>query len=95
MIMITGWTRPGHPSHSRGAGLGVILNASRASYAHKQMNVGAHHAGEIWTDIMGWAWGTVVIDHDGWGLFPVGPRSMGVWVNERAEGRRRMDELKL
>jgi alpha-amylase len=92
---LTGWTRLGHPSHSRGAGLAVILNASHASYAHKRMNVGRQHAGETWTDIMGWAWGQVSIDREGWGMFPVGPRSVGVWVNERAEGKRRVDGLVL
>lgn len=57
------------------------------------MNVGRHHAGKRWTDILRWAWGTVVIDGDGWGSFPVGPRSVGVWVWEGAEGRRRVDGL--
>lgn len=89
----TGWTRLGHPSKSNGAGLAVLLNASRASYAHKRMNVGKHHAGETWTDIMGWAWGEVCIDREGWGSFPAGPRSVSIWVDEKAEGRRGMDHL--
>ena len=55
------------------------------------MNVGRHHAGERWTDILGWAWGMVIIDPEGWGWFPVGPRSVGIWVWERAEGRQRVD----
>lgn len=92
---IIGWTRLGHHSRCRGAGLAVILNASRAAYAHKYMNVGRQHAGETWTDIMGWAWGEVIIDREGWGWFPVGPRSMGVWVNERAAGRDKMDRFVL
>lgn len=94
-INILGWTRLGHPSRSGGAGLAVLLNASHASYAHKRMNVGKQHAGEKWTDIMAWAWGEVCIDREGWALFPVGPRSMGVWVNERAQGRRGLDGLVL
>lgn len=57
------------------------------------MNVGRHHAGETWTDILRWAWGGVVIDEQGWGVFPVGPRSVSVWVWERAEGRARVDAL--
>jgi alpha-amylase len=90
-----GWTRLGHPSHSAEAGLAVILNASYASYTSKRMNVGRHHAWERWTDILGWAWGAVEIDGEGWGVFPVGPRSVGVWVNERAPGRREVDGLEL
>jgi alpha-amylase len=51
------------------------------------MHVGTQHAGEQWTDLMAWAWGHVAIDRDGWGVFPVGPRSVGVWADEHAEGR--------
>lgn len=86
-----GWTRTGHPSHARGAGLACLLNASYAAYTTKCMNVGSRHAGERWTDVLGWAWGEVVIDREGWGVFPVGPRSVGVWVDRDAEGRERVD----
>ncbi len=55
------------------------------------MNVGTQHAGEHWTDLLGWAWGNVSIDREGWGLFPVGPRSVGIWVSEQAEGRAMVD----
>lgn len=89
----TGWTRPGHPMHSFGAGLAVLINASYAGYAHKRMDVGRQHAGERWTDILGWAWGQVTIDTEGCGNFPVGPRSVGVWVDEKAEGRQKLDAL--
>lgn len=89
---MTGWTRIGHPSHSHGAGLAVVLNASYASYTSKRMHVGRQHAGEHWTDILSWAWGRIPIDSDGWGTFPVGPRSVSVWVDEKAEGRQRMEK---
>jgi alpha-amylase len=65
------------------------------TYAHKRMYVGRHHADERWTDILGWAWGEVVIDQRGWGTFPVGPRSVGVWVDVAAEGRGSLDGLML
>ena len=85
-----GLTRMGHPSHSAGAGLAVVMT-NGWSFAHKRMNVGQQHAGERWTEILHWAWGEVVIDQRGWGTFPVGPRSVGVWVNAVAEGRKFLD----
>ena len=85
-----GFTRTGHPSHSSGAGLAMLMT-NGWSYAYKRMNVGRHHAGERWTDILRWAWGEVVIDQRGWGTFPVGPRSVSVWVNAAAEGRDFLD----
>ena len=87
-----GWTRLGHATHSAGAGLAVVLNTSW-SFAQKPMYIGRHCAGQKWTDIMDWAWGEVVIDENGIGVFPVGHRSMGVWVNAVAEGRTRLDRL--
>jgi len=65
------------------------------AYAHKRMNVGAHHAGERWTDVLRGAWGEVVIDRMGWGTFPVGPRSVALWVDRNAERRDVLDGLVL
>lgn len=56
-------------------------------FAVKRMCVGAKHAGERWTDLLKWKWGTVEIDSQGYGKFPVGPRAVAVWVWEGAEGR--------
>jgi alpha-amylase len=65
------------------------------NYAYKRMFVGYTHIGESWTDILGWAWGEVVIDRWGFGTFPVGPKSVGVWVNKWAIGRERLENLVL
>ena len=59
------------------------------------MNVGQQHAGERWTDILGWAWDVVTIDRGGWGTFRVGPRSVGVWTHKNGQGRQDVDELDL
>lgn len=87
---LIGFTREGHPAHSGGAGLAVVLS-SRWSYAWKRMYVGRHHAGQRWTDMLGWAWGEVLIDPKGFGVFPVGPRGCGVWGSREAEGREWLD----
>jgi len=78
-----GWTRLGHPSRSNGAGLAVLMTNSW-SCQRKRMFVGHKHVGERWIDLLGWAWGEVVIDHHGFGTFPVGHRSVGVWTNAAA-----------
>ena len=89
-----GFTRTGHPAHSFGSGVSVVMTNAN-NYAHKRMYVGRQHTGEHWTDILAWAWGEVVIDLRGWGTFPVGPRSVGVWVNAAAENRPLIDGLDL
>ena len=89
-----GFTRLGHPSHANGAGLAVVMT-NGWKHVSKRMNVGMQHAGERWTDIMKWAWGEVVIDSRGWGTFPVGPRSVSVWVNAVADGRDFLDGFEL
>ena len=77
----------------------------------KRMYVGAEHAGERWTDILGASQeggkggpgygcehdnGTaVVIDELGWATFSVGPRRVSIWVDEAAEGRDVLDVFKL
>ncbi|KAK7225332.1 hypothetical protein V2G26_013335 [Clonostachys chloroleuca] len=81
-----GFTRHGHPSHSAGAGIAVIINIGWASTA-KQMCVGKGHAGERWSDLLEQTWGEVMIDADGMGNFRVGPRTVSVWVHVDAEGQ--------
>ncbi|KAK4947443.1 hypothetical protein LTR10_013811 [Elasticomyces elasticus] len=78
-----GWTRLGHKSKSDGAGLAVIMTNSWDRRS-KRMFVGQRHAGERWKDILGWEDRDVVIDAGGFGTFPVGHRSVGVWTNEKA-----------
>ncbi|KAK4132133.1 glycoside hydrolase family 13 protein [Trichocladium antarcticum] len=89
-----GFTRLGHAAKAGGDGLAVVMtNAWR--YARKAMFVGKHHAGEAWTDLLRWCPGTVVIDDGGWGVFPVGRRSVAVWVNAAASGREMVDAFVL
>ncbi|KAJ5099890.1 hypothetical protein N7532_006891 [Penicillium argentinense] len=66
-------------------GMACIISNSVAAY--KRMYVGIKHAGEEWTDILGWCIGTVIIDSRGYGVFPVAAKSLSVWVNDRARGR--------
>jgi alpha-amylase len=90
-----GWTREGSGQRksSKWSGIAVVLN-SGWTWNEKRMRVGKQHAGEVWTDIMAWAWGEVLIDSShGEGLFPVGHRGVSVWVNQAAPGRRKIDEL--
>ncbi|KAL2157311.1 hypothetical protein VTH06DRAFT_6249 [Thermothelomyces fergusii] len=78
-----GFTRVGHSSQSGGHGLAVVMT-NAWEHASKRMFVGKQHAGEVWTDLLKWCPGRVVVDEDGWGLFPVGHRSVAVWVNAQA-----------
>jgi alpha-amylase len=89
-----GFTRVGHSSQSDGNGLAVVMT-NAWEYKTKSMFVGKRHAGEAWTDILKWWPGQVVIGADGWGLFPVGHRSVAVWVNAAATGRETVDSYVL
>ena len=57
------------------------------------MHVGEMHAGEKWTDVLGWEKGEVEIGSDGFGIFPCPGISLAVWVNKDAEGRDRFGKL--
>lgn len=93
-----GWTREGFGEQTcdrtdgRGAGLAVLLSSSWGWRA-KRMFVGKQHRGKTWTDLMGWSWDTVGIDEEGYGVFRVGPRGMGVWTGVDACGREEVDGL--
>lgn len=89
-----GFTRFGHPSHSRGAGLAVVVNIGW-TFAMKRMYVGRQHAGERWTDLLRVTWGEILIDQQGYGVFPVGPRGVAVWADRAAEGRWYLDQFVL
>jgi len=83
-----GWVRRG--TWDRKDGLACIL--SNTAPSEKKMLVGKEHAGEVWTDVMGWVdgdgdKGSVEIDEGGYGLFPCAGISVSVWVNREAEGR--------
>ena len=51
------------------------------------MDVGKEHAGEIWTDVLGWHQGEVKINVDGWGEFECPARSTSIWTAKDARGR--------
>ncbi len=89
-----GFTRLGHSSRSAGAGLAVVMT-NGWEYARKAMFVGKGHAGEVWTDVLRWCPGEVVIGADGWATFPVGHRSVAVWVHAAAQGREMVDAFVL
>lgn len=45
------------------------------------------HAGEKWTDVLGWHSGEIEIGEDGWAEFKCPGESVSIWVNKDAEGR--------
>lgn len=57
------------------------------------MFVGEGHAGEVWTDVLGWEQGEVTIGEDGNAEFMCPGESVSVWVNREAEGRERFGKL--
>ncbi|KAH8668118.1 glycoside hydrolase superfamily [Tricladium varicosporioides] len=78
-----GWVRYG--TWDRPFGCAVVL--SNAGPGQKRMHVGEVHAGEKWTDVLGWGQGEVTIEEDGFGTFTCPGTSLSVWVNKDAEGR--------
>ncbi|KLU82843.1 hypothetical protein MAPG_08279 [Magnaporthiopsis poae ATCC 64411] len=97
-----GFVRRGHSDHASGAGLAVLINAGWTA-ASKRMSVRRENpdvggggqnngdGGEAWTDLLGWNWGEVITDEDGWATFHVGPRSVAVWGPRDAPGRELVD----
>jgi alpha-amylase len=84
-----GWVRYG--TWDRPFGCAVVL--SNAGPGEKRMHVGEMHAGEKWTDVLGWEKTEVVIDEEGFGNFVCPGTSVSVWVNEKAEGRDRFGKF--
>lgn len=84
-----GWVRYG--TWDRRFGCAVVL--SNAGPGEKRMHVGEMHAGEKWTDVLGWSQGEVEIGHDGYGNFTCPGVSLSIWVNKDAEGRDRFGKL--
>ncbi|EHA50355.1 hypothetical protein MCOR27_000199 [Pyricularia oryzae] len=83
-----GWVKYG--TWDRPYGCAVVI--SNAGAGEKRMHVGEMHAGETWTDLLGWSDEEVVIGEDGFGLFKCGQCSVSVYVNKDAEGRERFGE---
>lgn len=73
------WDRP--------AGLACVM--SNAGPGEIRMAVGEMHAGEVWTDILGWEQGEATIGDDGFATFRCSGVSVSVWVRKDAEGRDR------
>ena len=83
-----GWVRYG--TWDRPSGCAVVL--SNAGPGTKRMHVGEMHAGETWTDVLGWETREIVIGEDGFADFICPGTSMSIWVNKKAEGREKFDE---
>jgi alpha-amylase len=74
-----GWTREGDADHE-GSGCAVIL--SNGEEAAKHMEIGAGHAGKVFTDLLGNHKSNITIGEDGWATFPVSAGSVSVWVKQ-------------
>lgn len=72
-------------------GLAVVL--SNAGPGTKKMHIGEQHKGEVWTDVLGWSQGEVVIGDDGWAEFTCPGVSCAIWVNKDAVARDGLGEL--
>ncbi|OAL49327.1 alpha amylase [Pyrenochaeta sp. DS3sAY3a] len=87
-----GWVRQGDLTNPDGCAV-VMSWTQGKDQIHRSpyldMSVGQAHAGEIWTDVLGFEWSAVVINHDGVGRFPCQRNSMSCFVNDTARGRER------
>ncbi|CAF9916950.1 MAG: hypothetical protein GOMPHAMPRED_001165 [Gomphillus americanus] len=84
-----GFVRRGTAEHH--AGLACVM--SNTGPGQIRMAVGDLHRGQTWTDVLGWETGEVVIDDEGYGMFPCSGTSVSVWVRKDAEGRDRFGKL--
>lgn len=80
-----GFVRRGTAEHP--AGLACVM--SNAGPGEIRMCVGDLHAGQVWTDLLGWEQGEVTIDNEGYGNFKCPGVSVSIWVRRDAEGRDR------
>lgn len=83
-----GWVKYG--TWDRRFGCAVV--ASNAGPGSKRMHVGEMHAGEVWTDVLGWNDREVTIGDDGFGEFVCSGTSVSIFVNREAEGRDKFNE---
>lgn len=75
-----GWTRLGNDEFPNG--LAVIM--TNGDMSEKQMHMGRANSGKKFVDYLGNNDAVVEIDENGDGLFPVGPGSVSVWINQEA-----------
>lgn len=78
---LIGWVRKGDPEHPC-SGLAVVI--SNADGGNKRMNMGINYAGTPFYDALGNFPDPVVIDEEGYGVFPAAAKSVSVWVQEGA-----------
>ena len=92
------WLRKGDEEHD--PSVTVICNGK--GDGEKRVEVGKDHAGEKWTDLLGWTQGEVTIGDgaccflmiedivlmaDGWADFSCPPESLAIWTKTDARGR--------
>lgn len=82
VLFLNRWVRTGDDEHD-----GCAVVACNGDEGTKRMEVGKEHAGEKWTDLLGWHTGKIVIGEDGWADFKCPARSLSVWTKEGARGR--------
>ncbi|QGQ94776.1 alpha-amylase [Paenibacillus psychroresistens] len=74
---IIGWVRRGAEEIER-SGCAVVISNDEAG--DKRMFVGAQRAGEVWTDLTNTRDEHIVIEEDGFAVFPVNGGSVSVWA---------------
>jgi len=72
-----GWTRSGDEEHEN-SGLAVLLSTGDDGF--KQMELGAHFAGNTFVDALGNREEEITIDENGWAEFYCNAGSVSVWV---------------
>ena len=74
-----GWVRKGSADRP-GSGFAALLCNHSSCGSVKKMLVGADKAMKHYYDFLGNEKGTITVDEEGYGYFPVGPSSVSVWV---------------
>ncbi|BEI84455.1 hypothetical protein CcaverHIS002_0410590 [Cutaneotrichosporon cavernicola] len=77
------WLRKGDDHHD--GCVTVICNGT--DEGAKRVEVGKEHAGEKWTDLLGWHSAEVTIGDDGWAEFFSPTQSISIWTKSDARGR--------
>lgn len=77
------WLRKGTKEHD---GCVVVL-CNGTGDGEKHIDVGKDHAGEKWTDVLGWHKAEVTIGDDGTATFFSPAQSISIWTKTDARGR--------
>ncbi|KAK4702483.1 alpha-amylase, partial [Phenoliferia sp. Uapishka_3] len=78
-----GWVREGDAEHE---GCAVVI-CNGSGEGEKRMQLADGHAGEVWTDLLGWSQGEVTIGDDGWADFKCPAHSVSVWAQKDGKAR--------